>query len=119
MSQQELARKVRTRETRLIEALIKGGQDQGGIIGKRARGTLERMPSSVYWRGLRVWGIRIFSGSIDQYTRRQARERPRTTGEPPHPAMVRAIKEPGERHRRSECRQWYKSIADRPDARYE
>jgi len=27
------------------------------------------MPSSVYWRGLKLWQIRLFDGSIDQYCR--------------------------------------------------
>lgn len=109
MTAHELARKVRTRETRLIEALIRGGQDQGGIIGKRARATLERMPSSVYWRGLREWGIRLFSGSIDQYMRRHARERSRAL------AAERSSYEPLE----APVRNWHPSLPEEPSSLYE
>lgn len=72
---QEIAKRVRKRETRLIGALMAGGEDQKGIIGREALGTLKRMPSSVYWRGLRLWDVRLFSESIDQYCRRLARSR--------------------------------------------
>jgi hypothetical protein len=65
--------KLRKREARLIRALLEGGEDQGGIIGREAQGKLKRMPSSVYWRGLHLWGIRLFAGSIDQYFRRIGR----------------------------------------------
>lgn len=70
---QEREAKLRRREARLIGALLEGGEDQGGIIGREAQGKLKRMPSSVYWRGLHQWGIRAFSGSIDQYFRRLSR----------------------------------------------
>ena len=34
-----------------------------------AKTTLKRLPSSVYWQGLSVWGIRSFSGAQVQYHR--------------------------------------------------
>lgn len=67
LSPQEFSQKLRNRETKLIKALLEGKQDQAGIIGREALGTLKRMPSAVYWRGLYLWGIRLFSGSIEQY----------------------------------------------------
>ncbi|MFO0821179.1 MAG: DUF6361 family protein [Pirellulales bacterium] len=69
LSPQEFSQKLRNRETKLIKALLAGKQDQAGIIGREALGTLKRMPSAVYWRGLNLWGIRLFSGSIEQYAR--------------------------------------------------
>jgi hypothetical protein len=70
---QERESELRKREARLIKALLAGGEDQGGIIGREAQIKLKRMPSSVYWRGLHLWGIRLFAGSIDQYFRRLSR----------------------------------------------
>ena len=67
--------KVRKRETALISALLAGDIEQGGIIGREAHETLKRMPSSVYWRGLYLWKIRLFSGSVDQYFRHVVRSR--------------------------------------------
>lgn len=64
---QEFAQKLRNRETKLIKALLAGNQSQDGVIGRESLGTLKRMPSAVYWRGLQLWGIRLFSGSIEQF----------------------------------------------------
>ena len=75
LSVQERASKLRMRETRLINALLEGSEDPTGIIGREAQASLRRMPSSVYWRGLHLWGIRLFAGSIDQYFRRLSRDR--------------------------------------------
>ncbi|MBL8756792.1 MAG: hypothetical protein JNK15_26075 [Planctomycetes bacterium] len=76
----ERTAKLRQRETQLIHALLAGGADQSGVIGSQSLGRLKRMPSSVYWRGLRLWGIRRFDGSLEQYFRRLAKgERPEAT----------------------------------------
>lgn len=64
----EVARVGRQFEIDLISGLIAGGESQG-VIGERARATLQRLPSNVYWLGLRVWGLRFFPGSQDQYHR--------------------------------------------------
>lgn len=72
---QDFAKYVRQLETKLIGALLANDRDQGGIIGREALGTLKRMPSSIYWRGLHSWGIRRFAGSIDQFGRELARNR--------------------------------------------
>ena len=58
----------RSRETSLINALVKS-DDRNGVIGIDARDKLKRLPSNIYWRGLSIWGIRSFAGSQDQYHR--------------------------------------------------
>lgn len=70
----ERSAKLRRREVDLIQALLAGCTDPTGIIGRDAQAGLQRMPSSVYWRGLRLWGIRLFDGSIEEYFRRLSRE---------------------------------------------
>ena len=70
----ERSAKLRRREVDLIKSLLAGCTDPTGIIGRDAQAGLQRMPSSVYWRGLRLWGIRLFDGSIEQYFRRLSRE---------------------------------------------
>lgn len=72
-SASQIAEKIRRREARLIDALLAGDPDEPGIIGREAKSTLRRFPSSAYWRGLYLWGIRQFPGSIEQYQRRLAR----------------------------------------------
>jgi Family of unknown function (DUF6361) len=64
----EVAGKARQAETKLIDALLKAGETDG-VIGQEAREHLKRRPSSVYWAGLRSWGILLFRGSQDQYHR--------------------------------------------------
>lgn len=56
----------REREVRFIEALQRGGEQQG-VIGIEAGERLSRLPSMVYWAGLSAWGIRRFEGSIETY----------------------------------------------------
>ncbi|MGE3108403.1 MAG: DUF6361 family protein [Phycisphaerales bacterium] len=80
LAAQVLSQKIRGRETKLIKALLAGNADEGGIIGREALGTLKRMPSSVYWRGLHLWGVRLFTGSIEQYCRQIERARRDTRG---------------------------------------
>lgn len=65
----EVAARARSREIELIKALIKGGEEKGGVIGIEAKETLQRLPSNIYWQGLGVWGIRRYAGSQDQYHR--------------------------------------------------
>jgi len=55
-------------EVRLIRALETGGESSG-VIGIVAKQTLKRLPSSVYWHGLGVLGIRRSQGSIEDYFR--------------------------------------------------
>lgn len=64
----QISEKARRAETDIIEA-IERSDDSEGNIGKFAKTTLKRLPSSVYWQGLGVWGIRVFPGSQSQYQR--------------------------------------------------
>ncbi|TEU17698.1 MAG: hypothetical protein E3J21_07760 [Anaerolineales bacterium] len=64
----DIARKARSDELNLIEALLDSG-DTEGVIGKDARRKLQRLPSSIYWSGLGTWGTRLFNGSQAQYHR--------------------------------------------------
>ena len=57
---------ARAHEIRLIDALRAGGEDEG-IIGRDAGASLQRLASSIYWAGLRSWGIRLFPGSQETY----------------------------------------------------
>ena len=51
----DLVRQARKAETDLIGALA--DSEDEGVIGVRARGSLARLPSSVYWSSLVRWGI--------------------------------------------------------------
>ena len=64
----KIAEKARQREIYLISALMKGGETTD-VIGSRAKAGLKRLPSSIYWAGLKAWGIRRFDGYQDQYHR--------------------------------------------------
>ena len=44
-------------------------EDVNGVIGREAGKAVQRMPSSIYWAGLRRWNILIFEGSLAQYLR--------------------------------------------------
>ena len=47
---------LRKAELDLIDPLLENGSGQG-VIGERARGSLARQPSSVYWTALVRWGL--------------------------------------------------------------
>ncbi len=47
---------ARKEEIKLISALM-NSDDTSGVLGKVARERLKRLPSSVYWAGMRRWGI--------------------------------------------------------------
>jgi hypothetical protein len=64
----EIATRARQAELNLVEP-IERSDDNDGNIGKLAKTTLKRLPSSVYWQGLSVWGIRSFRGAQVQYHR--------------------------------------------------
>ncbi len=64
----EIATRARQAELNLVEP-IERSDDKDGNIGKLAKTTLKRLPSSVYWQGLSVWGIRTFKGAQVQYHR--------------------------------------------------
>lgn len=67
-SSEEVSELARKEELRLIDVLGQS-EDADGTIGIRARRTLKRLPSNIYWQGLGNWGIRVFWGSQDQYHR--------------------------------------------------
>jgi hypothetical protein len=75
----EVAFRARKDELALIDALV-ASDDPKGTIGLRARKTLKRLPSAVYWQGLGRWGIRTFRGARDQYHRSLDRFYSRTGG---------------------------------------
>ena len=56
-------------ERNLVQPLM-DSDDLAGVFGKTAGKSLKRLPSSVYWAGLGVWGIRLTSFSQDEYHRR-------------------------------------------------
>lgn len=60
-------RDLRALEVALIESLRARCEADEGVIGYEAREKLQRMPSSVYWNGIRTFGIRRLSASIPQY----------------------------------------------------
>ena len=62
----EIARRARRQELELIERLLFSGESDG-VIGRLARATLQRLPSNIYWSGLRRLGICLFGGSQDTY----------------------------------------------------
>jgi hypothetical protein len=64
----EIAARARQAELNLVDP-IERSDDNYGNIGKVAKNTLKRLPSSVYWQGLSVWGIRSFQGAQVQYHR--------------------------------------------------
>src|SRR4051794_11008308 len=64
----EMAAKGKREELKLIERLLEGGETEG-VIGRRARGSLRRLPSSVYWAGMKRLNICHFDGSPDGYHR--------------------------------------------------
>lgn len=66
----EMSAQFRNLEYRLIDSLIKGAEEQG-VIGSRARRSLKRMPSGMYWAALGAWSIRTGDFSPDGYFRRQ------------------------------------------------
>lgn len=58
--------KLRELETRLIYALLAGGEEQG-VIGSDARENLKQWPSFMYWGALGRHGIRLAPLSRGQY----------------------------------------------------
>ncbi len=106
----ERAAKLRRREVELIRSLLSGCADPTGIIGRDAQAGLQRMPSSVYWRGLRLWGIRMFDGSIEQYFRRLSRE-----GKSPSRPLSTDDGEPLD----GISRDWHPGLPGEPDGMFE
>src|SRR5664279_1959753 len=66
VSSAEVARKGRAFEIALIDRLA-DSSDPAGTIGIQARSSLQRIPSSIYWNGLKLLGISQFPGSQAEY----------------------------------------------------
>ncbi len=60
------ASKARDLEVRTIAGLC-DGRAEPGVIGSQARETVLRLPSALYWQGLRTWSIRRFDGGQSAY----------------------------------------------------
>lgn len=60
-----LRRWVEQQERRLVETLKQAGEDHG-LIGRRAGPAVKLLPSSIYWSGLRRYGILRVSAAVDE-----------------------------------------------------
>ena len=67
----EFSRRLREDEARLIDCLRHQGPQQG-VIGYNSGKELKRMPSEIYWGGLRSWGLRRYNLSIAEYGQQAA-----------------------------------------------
>ena len=70
----QFASRLRDDEATLITCLKDGGE-QTGVIGFSSGKKLKRMPSSAYWAGLRIWGLRKRDWSLADYGRNITRLR--------------------------------------------
>ncbi|QYG93252.1 hypothetical protein HC251_13000 [Iamia sp. SCSIO 61187] len=70
--------RLRELEVALIESLRGEEGANQGVIGYRARRRLTRLPSTVYWNGLQVFGIRLLDLASSEYRGFVARGTPRT-----------------------------------------
>jgi len=64
----QIAARARRYEIALVHTLAQSG-DTFGLIGKQAGATLQRLPSTIYWSGLRTLRILVFPGSQEEYHR--------------------------------------------------
>lgn len=72
VSDDRLTLTLRQREVALIHALLAtdDAQESGqhrGLIGRESRDTTKRMPSAIYWSGLRRLGLFSGTGSLQEY----------------------------------------------------
>jgi len=64
-------RRLRARELDLVESLRTGvGVDGEGVVGYQSRDRTQRLPSSIYWRGLARLGVRLNDFSLPEYRSR-------------------------------------------------
>lgn len=64
----EFAARARQMELSLVDPLLENS-DHAGVFGRVASGSLKRLPSSVYWYGLGLWGIHKTRWSQYEYHR--------------------------------------------------
>jgi hypothetical protein len=61
-------RRARQLQWQLVQSLVAGGEGpSAGVIGIEAGENIQRLPSTIYWQGLRRWGIGLFAGSTERY----------------------------------------------------
>jgi hypothetical protein len=65
---EKIARRARQAEIKLISA-IKSTDSEAVPIGALAGAGLQRLPSSIYWNGMRKLRILLSNGSVDQFHR--------------------------------------------------
>lgn len=77
VSSAKVEARARREELNLNRRML-SGDDRRGVFGSQARESLKRLPSEVYWGGLRSWGICTFPGhkwgyfrSLDDFYRRR------------------------------------------------
>ena len=64
----DVAQRARTAELALVDPIDRS-EDALGNIGRVARESLLRLPSSTYWAGLQRWRVCCFAGTQDEYHR--------------------------------------------------
>ena len=67
VSSRQIASDCRAFEVNLTTSILALDPAAEGVFGRRAGGSLARLPSSVYWAGLGTWGIRRTPQYLDQY----------------------------------------------------
>lgn len=90
--------RLRALETALIESLCERHGPGEGVIGYRSRNRIVRLPSTVYWNGLGVFGIRTMSLSLSDYRQilpRLARQHIETDDDGEHLSRPRRVWDPG------------------------
>ena len=61
-------RRARELQAILVGSLAKGGVgSSSGLIGIDAGEAIQTLPATIYWQGMRLWGIRLFDGSVERY----------------------------------------------------
>ncbi|MCA9317409.1 MAG: hypothetical protein KDB73_18125 [Planctomycetes bacterium] len=70
-----LAKSLRASELELRDVLVASG-DPDGTVGRNAGRSIQRLPSSIYWHGLEVLGIRRARGSTEGVARGWGRTDP-------------------------------------------
>lgn len=68
VSTARFAIRLRQDETYLTRCLLANDESEG-VIGRVSGDKLQRLPSNIYWLGLRSWGIRLFPGGQSEYHR--------------------------------------------------
>jgi len=66
ISSSDIESKARRYEAQIIDTLLRGDV-RDGVIGRYAKGDLQRFPSNIYWAGLGKWNIRQVRGSQNEY----------------------------------------------------